>query len=175
MQKFASWVFIIFSASYTYAEQDCSQTSVNTTPTSQFEVNFNGTILDKKTNLLWQKCLAGETFNEVTQNCDGDATTNNWQAALQHPASLNTSGGFAGFTDWRLPNIKELGSIVEYGCHGPAINLNIFPDNQIYKVWSSTSHDGTNQYTWFVDFTDGKINSIWRTANQAIRLVRNID
>lgn len=97
--------------------------------------NSDGTITDTKTGLMWKKCMEGFTGN----SCDtGAAAAFTWQTALQQPGVVNSGGGFAGQTDWRLPNIKELTSIVEEQCYDPAINLTRFPNTPSSVVWSGS-------------------------------------
>ena len=58
-----------------------------------------------------------------------------WIKAMQH---ANTTV-YAGYDDWRIPNIKELQSIVEYKCKRLALNLAVFPDDRTHRIlWSST-------------------------------------
>ena len=72
---------------------------------NNFVDNGDGTITDKATGLMWMKVDSGNF--KVGDKSDG---TLNWQQALDWAENLD----YAGYTDWRLPNAKELQSIVDY-------------------------------------------------------------
>jgi len=108
---------------------------LETTPTSQFSLNSDGTATDNKTGLTWMRCSLGQTWDGAT--CTGTATTTTWQTAL----SLAESTTFAGSSNWRLPNIKELGSLIEETACGnwqAKINQTVFPNTHLFGHWSST-------------------------------------
>lgn len=96
--------------------------------------NEDGTISDLATGLMWQMT--------------DDGNTRDWQEALEYAENLELSG----YDDWRLPNIKELQSIVDYTkspetTDSPAIDdLFMLTEDEGYGFyWSSTSHmDGMN-------------------------------
>lgn len=120
-----------------------AQTCVTNQPLFQQEGQFvdleNGTVLDVKTNLLWSKCTLGQTYNPVDNRCSNDGAMSyvTWQEALQATEdTMNTTiGTIAGF---RLPNIKELTSIVNYQCVFPAINETFFPSTENEPYWTNT-------------------------------------
>ena len=124
-----------------------------------FTDNGDGTVTDSATGLMWQQADSGRGMN--------------WEEALAY-AETST---LAGYDDWRLPNIKELQSIVDYtrapnasdaGNRGPAIDTNLFEISELSAgttsytpdypyFWSSTSaYFGTNApeyfYAWYVAF-----------------------
>ncbi|NQU42237.1 DUF1566 domain-containing protein [bacterium] len=66
---------------------------------NDFVDNGDGTITDRATGLMWQQ--------------DDSGTGKNWQQALAYVAELNASK-YLGYSDWRLPNVKELHSILDY-------------------------------------------------------------
>jgi len=120
-----------------WALQICVPTVPASTPTSQFVDHGNGTLTDTKTGLMWKACSEGLSGAVCAI---GAATSNTWQGALQAAQTLNAGGGFAGFTDWRLPNQKELQSIVERQCQGPSINATIFPATVTGFYWSASPY-----------------------------------
>jgi hypothetical protein len=82
--------------------------------------------------------------------------------------------GFAGHTDWRVPNIRELGTLVELQCFQPSINSAVFPNTPNRPVWSSSPYlPAPDFYTWQVDFQNGSIYSDDRTKTKYLRLVRD--
>ncbi|WP_159656324.1 Lcl C-terminal domain-containing protein [Vibrio atypicus] len=112
-------------------------------PDAQYEGQLvdleNGTVLDVKTNLLWAKCTLGQIYDESSNSCSNDGATHfaTWQEALQATeVSANTTIGVV--TGFRLPNIKELGSIVNYQCIEPAIDHNFFPATESEPYWTNT-------------------------------------
>jgi hypothetical protein len=98
---------------------------------NDFVDNGDGTITDLATGLMWQKGDSG--------------TTRNWEQALDYAESLVQ----AGYDDWRLPNAKELQSIVDYtrapdatnpAQQGPAVDpiFDITSDDSFF--WTGTTH-----------------------------------
>ena len=157
----------------TASAQNCNTAMTASTPNSRFVINTDGTATDTRTQLTWQRCPLGYTFDNSGSGdrCVASGTTTfSWQAALQAAAS-DTS---ASFSDWRVPNVLELVSIVEYRCALPAINTSIFPDNTLASqpFWTSTPL-GHNRRSMTVDFDYGKSNGFDRSGVQfPVRLVR---
>ena len=84
-------------------------------PSPRFTDRKNGTVRDNLTGLLWLKDAVCRTINAA-----------DWLTALSYAKNLAngqcglTDGSVAG--DWRLPNIKELVSLVDYGFYGPTLS-----------------------------------------------------
>ena len=102
---------------------------------NQFVDNGDGTIIDKATGLIWQKADSGRGMN--------------WQQALDYAENLN----LAGHNDWRLPNAKELQSLVDYTrCPDTTDSAAVNPIFDVTPIkneggkkdfpfyWTSTSH-----------------------------------
>jgi len=149
--------------------QTCQTASIPaTTLTSRFKDNNNGTVSDTKTGLMWKKCSEGQSGS----TCEGSAATYNWQQALQQAQTVNNGGGFAGHSDWRVPNVKELLSIVEEQCVDPAINLTVFPNTPNFVFWSSSPSAYGSDYAWYVAATDGYADYDFKNYDLYVRLVR---
>lgn len=110
-----------------------------TTPAADFVDLGNGIVEHEPTGLQWSRCAIGQTFNG--RGCDGAATVFHWDEARDAIDRLNASGELAGYSDWRLPTVEELRSIVEECRETPAINPDIFPDTPWSGFWTSTLHD----------------------------------
>ena len=103
--------------------------------------NGNGTITDTDTNLMWSQV---------------PSTAKSWNDALLYAEGLTLGSN----SDWRLPNIKELQSLVEItratasaATTSPCINRTLFPNATATAYWSSTSVKATTpNAAWLVDF-----------------------
>lgn len=168
-----SLFFIFLFGGQAMATQICQTASITaSTPDIRFTVNANGTVTDLKTGLMWKQCSEGLSGT----NCaTGTATTYTWKGALLQAQSVNTGGGFAGFNDWRVPNINELSSIVEIQCNTPAINATIFPaaiSSIISKYWSSSPDVNSGTNAGYVEFINGTDGTYSKSGIFYVRLVR---
>jgi hypothetical protein len=136
-----------------------------TKPDSQYTDHGDGTVTDKQTGLMWQKCTLGLTG---TSCASGTALTLTWQAALAS-ANNNTDNGYS---DWRVPNKNELESLVEDACSNPAINETVFPATVSSGYWSSSPYAGHGSVAWYVGFSNGGVNNNDKYYSDYVRLVR---
>lgn len=142
---------LLFCAKASIA-QICNPYIAADAPTSRYILNSNGTALDRKTGLTWMRCAKGQTWDGVT--CSGSPQMYSWKYALE--TAENTV--FAEQNDWRLPNRKELQSLIENSCSEPAINLTAFPNTGIenlYTYWSSSPDSINDTQAWGVNFSEG--------------------
>jgi len=162
-------LFIIFLLGSHAASAACVGTITASTPTADFVDHGNGTVTHTKTGLMWKQCSEGLSGGGCAT---GTATVHTWQAALQLAKNLNAGGGFAGFTDWRLPNQKELNSIVETQCVTPSINAIIFPATVSNWYLSSSPFAGNATSAWNADFGAGGDLADAKSNSNYVRLVR---
>jgi hypothetical protein len=135
--------------------------------------NNDNTVTDLYTDLMWQQCTYG--IYGVGNCHEGEAESFTWQAALQ----LAENATFAGYTDWRLPNIKELRSLVSYNRYYPAIDRinfevtwGIYPNVEIGAFWSSSPSRLDSEEAWVIIFSTGFDATYDRTLEAKVRLVR---
>jgi hypothetical protein len=95
--------------------------------------NGNGTVTETKTGLTWQQ---GETDSKT------------WGYALSYCEGLS----LGGFSDWRLPNVRELESLFDDTRDTPAIDTSFFPDASEFFYWSSTTIASNPLKAWHVAF-----------------------
>lgn len=152
--------------------QTCRENIPASVPDSRFKTNGNGTVTDRATGLIWKQCTEGLSGT----GCQiGNLETFTWQAALKQAADAV----FAGSSLWRLPNKKELASLVELRCYQPAINSRFFPNTPSSFFWSSSPGGeysdlpGTDIYdfAWGVDFDDGDVWDGYKGNANYVRLV----
>ncbi len=119
-----------------------------------FYDNGDGTVTDNNTGLMWQQDEAGSM---------------DWEGALTYCEGLS----LAGYTDWRLPNIKELESITDDTLYIPSIDTNFFPDVYASSYWSSTTYASYSFNAWYVYFSNGLVSGYFdKSFNHYVRCVR---
>lgn len=118
----------------------------------RFVDNGDGTVTDTCTDLTWQKETAPGRYS--------------WQEALRYCDGL----ALAEFNDWRLPNIRELLSIADYGRWEPAIDpvLTAVPG----WYWASSSRAEDPIYGWVVYFWHGSAGYGLKNGDGYVRAVR---
>ena len=124
----------------------------------------NGTVKDTVTGLVWQKCSYGQN-NDA--GCTGTAGTKIWKDALAYCESLTLGGR----SDWRLPNVKELLTLVNPLKSSPAIDTAVFPATVSSVYWSSSPDVSYPTYAWIVYFLSGFVTSTNMTSIYQVRCV----
>jgi hypothetical protein len=130
---------------------------------NQFVDNGDGTVSDISTGLMWQQ----DTVRNGQKNFD--AMT--WEEALAYCADLELPKG--GYTDWRLPTIKELRSITDYDACEPAINRAFFPNTSTTSsYWTSTTMADDPKGALCVGFSVGYDYWVKKSLSRYVRAVR---
>jgi hypothetical protein len=141
----------------------------------------DGTITDTKTGLMWEKESDDGSIH------DGDARYG-WAAAFAKVATLNATS-FAGYTDWRLPNVIEVQSLMDYGISGdtlsipavsPAFNTGCVPGCSVLTgsctknvfYWTSTTTAQDRRYAFGGWFSQGSLIRQFKTNPLSARAVR---
>lgn len=145
-------------------------TCVNGIPASNpdaiYTVHGDGTATDTRTRLMWKVCSEGQTWSAGA--CTGTAVVKTWAAALADAEALV----FAGHGDWRVPNLKELLSLVEHCTTNPSINASVFPSTPGGYFWSGSPNASYSSYAWLVNFYSGYAGNDNRSNYNQVRLVR---
>jgi len=123
-------------------------------------------VADTQTGLIWKQCAEGRSGVACAT---GSLMSHTWSAAL----ILANGSTHAGFSDWRLPSINELYSLVETSCFSPSINSVRFPASGNGPYWSASTYSPNDDFAWGVSFLGGISNVSFKTdAGSRVRLVR---
>jgi hypothetical protein len=133
-------------------------------PEDRFLDNMDGTVTDTMTCLQWQQATADP-------NGDGTPDSMNWENALDYAENLSLTD----HDDWRLPDINELDSIVDYSRWDPSIDPTVFPDTVSSDYWSSTTY--AYFYTdvaWLVYYLSGGAGGVQFNGKSSMYYVRAV-
>jgi hypothetical protein len=147
-------------------------------PDEDYQDHGDGTVTHRPTGLIWKRCMEGQSWSGST--CVGTASQ-----VISEVAKV-TTGNFAGKTDWHVPSIKELQTLVDYTKKepGPTLNTTVFPNDPGLSVWSSTNYQdhelvisvpSSKEIMWSVDLSSGVTTAIpkFGVSQAGIRLVRH--
>ena len=116
----------------------------------RYTIHGDGTVTDTKTGLMWE-------YEPPTER-------RTWDDAHTYCAALQ----LGGHTDWRLPTIEELCTIIDYARHSPACAL----PTVAYSYWSATTVADFSGFAWLVDFNDGLVDVNDENNLNGVRAVR---
>jgi len=140
-------------------DKDDTYTWYNTDPNSngggRGDANYSGTTCH------------GYNSSDSSTFCNTEAYVNRVNAA-----------GWCGYSDWRMPTLHELESIVDYNRYSPSIDTDYFPDNNgsnhvWWLIWSGSPLSGFTSYKWSLAFSTGYSNIGYCDDSLAVRLVRD--
>jgi hypothetical protein len=119
-------------------------------------------VTDNLTGLMWTK----------NSNMPGGGFS--WQGALDYVANtVNSGAGTCGYSDWRLPNRKELRSLVDYSSYNPALPVgHLFTNVQANWYWSSSTVASYTGSAWVVSMNDGYMSYNVKSVNYYVWPVR---
>jgi hypothetical protein len=122
-------------------------------PAGRYTLAGNGTVYDTQTGLTWQQ--------------SDDGVDRNWNAAVSYCQTLPLAGG-----GWRLPQVKELLSILDLSRSNPALDRVAFPGAANTSYWSASDQVGQTDAIWFVYFVYGNMSWTGVTDIYRVRCVR---
>ena len=133
---------------------------------SSYTDNGNGTITDGNTGLMWKRCSEPDTQTEA---CSGTHSAYTWQDAINQCEGLT----YAAYSDWRLPNVKELWGItkLEPGA-APYIDQTAFPGTVSSNYGSATTCPYSTDSTLSVNFGYGNLSVNGKANGSYVRCVR---
>jgi hypothetical protein len=103
---------------------------------------------------MWQQAVPADRYR--------------WAQALAYCPTLT----LAGHSDWRLPSVIELMSIVDYGQSNPSIDPTYFPSTPAYDFWSSSPLAGSSSNAWSVFLNYGLTGDVDVSYALLVRCVR---
>jgi len=156
-----------------YVNGDDADWQISTTSESRFTDNADGTFGDNLTGLTWlsvRQCIFEQTWSSAI------SYVNQLSAGVSFCTELNDGSAIG---DWRLPNINELQSLVNYGKHSPVFEAGIpftgtwdnFPWG---RYWSSTSFNADPAVNaWILNADFGQVGIQNKTSVARVFAVRN--
>jgi hypothetical protein len=146
---------------------------------SRFSSPITWVIYDNITKLYWQQswtstqqntCKTYDTNNYIDNYCN-DWTANDdcsWCAAQSYCDALV----LGTYSDWRLPNIKEIISIIDFSRNNPAISTSFSSAFSSYNYWSSTPSISDISKAWILYFLNGNPGELVKYTHSYVRCVR---
>jgi hypothetical protein len=148
-----------------------------------FTDNGDGTITDNVTGLMWEKKSRDGSLHDREKSFTwAPGTGSIWEWIGQ--VNAENGKGFADHTDWRIPNVKELDSIVDYGFASPTASAEFNMSctgscgvttcscTKTSGYWSATTLPSLTTSAFVVRFSDGKISDSDKTMTAFARAVR---
>jgi hypothetical protein len=133
-------------------------------PSPRFTDNTDGTVTDNLTGLIWLENANCPSASRTWSNALSDVTQLNTDGTMNANDCGDTSNGGSHQTDWRLPNVRELQSLIDYGQSFMALpSTTPFSGVQAYYYWSSTTFEDHPDYAWLVSLDFGRVDDRVKT------------
>jgi len=167
--------------------------SINPPSYTKLDVNGNALaasstswvmVKDNVTGLIWEVKTDDGSIHDKDNTYtwyDPDPATNGGNAGTPGEGTdtddfinaLNSTG-FGGYADWRMPDRKELHSIIDYGRYNPAINTDYFPNTVWHGYWSSTTYSYDASKAVLAYFSSGGVGRHFKAyyVHYYVRAVR---
>ena len=106
--------------------------------TAQSLTASSNVVVDNNTGLTWEKTLSSDTYT--------------WYNRAAHCNELNSSN-YGGKSNWRVPNLLELLTIIDISNNQPATNSNFtgMPTSNNTYLWTDNGYKGNNSYAYFIN------------------------
>lgn len=186
LQQNSTGLFALVAAEPLQDAPEPSTPVLNTTPEQRYSIHADGTVTDNDTHLQWMRCSLGQTWDG--QGCQGNLL----KLSMQEAAYAAFQTRFAGKSDWRLPSVDEIKSLVYCSsgspaywnssgapCAGgfkqPTLYSVAFPDAPGGVYWTATNlqADPGEDYNLTVSFNYGHVYySYFNDAYEYARFVR---
>jgi hypothetical protein len=157
----------------TVAAERC-ETAVRESPATaaRFQDNGDGTVTDRVSRLMWTRCSAGQEW--TAGNCAGAARSVDWAGAAAVARDVNRQGALF-FSDWRVPQLRELATLVAPACAAPRVDLTVFPGTPAEFYWSASTRPGeaTPARVYALSFGGEGVLAMPRSEQNHVRLVRD--
>lgn len=166
------YLLVCLAATPILADQSCNTDGFPLSlPSERFIINDDATLSDTTTDLMWQRCAWGQQW--TGDACKGEPASMDWAAAIQLAENTNANGTLF-YNDWRLPNIRDLASIVERQCEDPRTNLELFPNTPATFFWTSTTRAGdeSESHAYALSFGPEGVDHRAQSEQHRVRLVR---
>jgi hypothetical protein len=142
--------------------------TVSAATAPRFTDKGNGTIRDNVTGLIWLK------------NADCPNGVLIWQDALDFVAGINSGANDCGDTsrkgshqtDWRVPTVKEVFTLLDYSQFDPAVPPHPFSNLTMADYWTSTTFAFDPDWAWSVAVDRGFLNTLPKNATAMLIAVR---
>ncbi len=142
-------------------------------PNPRFTDHGDGTVTDNLTGLIWLKNAYVANTTRTWAQAFADVAELNASGTMNSNASGDESNGGSHQTDWRLPNVRELQSLIDYGNFGPALPTgHPFTNVQNTWYWSSSTYAGDTGVACLVNLSTGLVNGGGKTFGYLVWPVR---
>lgn len=120
-----------------------------------YDISMAGIVIDKATGRMWERNPSSTTYTQA------DA------------AAYCAANRLGGFSNWRLPTLIELASLLDFSVASPPlINSTVFPNTPAGRFYTSTPLAGDSTRAWNVQFMSGEIQPFATTFTLQVRCAR---
>ena len=141
----------------------------------RFVDNGDGTVTDRQTGLMWEQKVPGRGCLQCVHR------TEDWHSAMGDWLSeVNgfvdgppfSQSGLGGHSDWRVPNIVELQTILDCNSNFPCLDPVLGPKPSCSSWWTSSTTANIPTSAWGVSFRRGNVLAASKDNRRCVRAVR---